>query len=232
MKKNRTWLLIALSLACLVAPASAQSMAGLGAINGTVKDPSGAVIPGATVQLEVGGVVTAQAQTSGDGRFSFATPSGPIRLIFDAATAEQAAVMAFQWTCDKQVEIQAASPLDHLLEAEQRGWQLSDEVMVNEQGFGRWDGEVIPCFAFTNTNATHMATWSGLYVPSATARDIVQHIDSDILKIKNAAEFKKRMLQQGIDQSEADTPGKHAAFLRAEFVRWGKVIEEAGVRAE
>ena len=72
----------------------------------------------------------------------FYVESGPVRLIFDAATAEQAAVMAFQWTCDKQAEIEAASPLDHLLEAEERGWQLGDEVAVNEQGFGRWDGEV------------------------------------------------------------------------------------------
>ena len=72
----------------------------------------------------------------------FYVESGPIRLIFDADAAEQAAVMAFQWTCDKQVEIEAASPLEHMLEAEVRGCQLCDEVTVNEQGFGRWDGEV------------------------------------------------------------------------------------------
>ena len=48
----------------------------------------------------------------------------------------------------------------------------------------------------------------------------------------NAPDFKKRMLQQGIDQSEANTPDKHAAFLKAELVRWGKVIEDAGIRAE
>ena len=72
----------------------------------------------------------------------FYVESGPIRLILDAATGEQAAVMAFQWSCDKQVEIQAESPLDHMLAAEDRGWQLWDEIAVNEQGFGRWDGEV------------------------------------------------------------------------------------------
>ena len=60
----------------------------------------------------------------------------------NAASAEQAAVMAFQWSCDKQVKIQAESPLDHMLAAEERGWQLWDEIAVNEQGFGRWDGEV------------------------------------------------------------------------------------------
>jgi hypothetical protein len=72
----------------------------------------------------------------------FYVESGPIQLVFDASTAEQAAVMAFQWTCDKQAEIEAVTPLDHLLEAEDRGCQLGDEVAVNEQGFGRWDGEV------------------------------------------------------------------------------------------
>ncbi len=76
----------------------------------------------------------------------FYVESGPIRLIFDAATAEEAAVRAFQWTCDKQTEIQAVSPLDHILEAEERGWQLGDEIRVNEQGFGRWDGESFNTF--------------------------------------------------------------------------------------
>ena len=68
--------------------------------------------------------------------------SGPVQLIFDAANAEQAAVMAFQWTCDKQAEIQAATPLDHVIEAEERGWQLGDSIAVNEQGFDRWEGEL------------------------------------------------------------------------------------------
>jgi len=67
-------------------------------------------------------------------------------LILDAATAEEAAVKTFQWTCDKQAEIQAVSPLDHMLEAEERGWQLGDEINVNEQGFGRWDGESFNTF--------------------------------------------------------------------------------------
>ncbi len=72
----------------------------------------------------------------------FYVQSGPVRLILDAETAQQAAVTAFQWTCDKQAEIEAVTPLDHLLEAEERGCQLADEVTVNEQGFGRWDGEI------------------------------------------------------------------------------------------
>ena len=72
----------------------------------------------------------------------FYVQSGPVRLIFDAPNAEQAAVMAFQWTCDRQAEIEAVSPLDHMLVAEEQGWQLGDEVLVHEQGFNRRDGQV------------------------------------------------------------------------------------------
>jgi len=61
--------------------------------------------------------------------------SGPVQLIFDAADAEQAAVMAFQWTCDKQPEIEAATPLDHVIEAEERGWQLGDDIVVGAQPY-------------------------------------------------------------------------------------------------
>jgi tripartite-type tricarboxylate transporter receptor subunit TctC len=76
------------------------------------------------------------------------------------------------------------------------------------------------------------ATWSGLYVPAGTPPAVVKRIHGDIYKIMHATEFKKRMLQQGIDQSDADTPEKHAAFLKSELVKWGRVIREAGVRVE
>jgi tripartite-type tricarboxylate transporter receptor subunit TctC len=76
------------------------------------------------------------------------------------------------------------------------------------------------------------ATWSGLYLPSATPREIVGRIHAGITKIQTAPEFRKRMLEQGIDQSEADTPEKHAAFVKSETAKWGKVIREAGVRVE
>lgn len=89
-----------------------------------------------------------------------------------------------------------------------------------------------PTVAESGVPGFDTATWSGLYVPGSTPRELVQRIHADIYKIMNAPEFKKRMLQQGIDQSDADTPDKHAAFLKSELTRWSKVIAEAGIRAE
>jgi tripartite-type tricarboxylate transporter receptor subunit TctC len=76
------------------------------------------------------------------------------------------------------------------------------------------------------------ATWNGLYLPSATPRDVITRIHGDVIKLLNSPELKERMLKQGIDQSPLNTPEKHAAFVKAEFARWGKVIKEAGIKAE
>ena len=76
------------------------------------------------------------------------------------------------------------------------------------------------------------ASWSGLYLPAATPREIIARIHSDTIKLLNTPDLKERMLKQGIDQSNIDTPEKHAAYVKAEFVRWGKVIKDAGIKAE
>ena len=76
------------------------------------------------------------------------------------------------------------------------------------------------------------ATWNGLYLPAATPRDVLTRIHGDTTKILAAPELKERMLKQGIDQSTINTPEKHAAFVKAEFARWGKVIKDANIKAE
>ena len=76
------------------------------------------------------------------------------------------------------------------------------------------------------------ATWSGLYLPSAAPRDVIGRVHAAITKIQTAPAFRKRMLELGIDQSDADTPEKHAAFVQSETAKWSKVIREAGVKVE
>jgi hypothetical protein len=84
--------------------------------------------------------------------------SGQVRVVFDADNTTEAAVKAFQWTCDRQSGIEADSPLDHLLEAEYRGWQLEDEIRVSEIGFGRPDAEIYPTLDV-------VAIWQGALFP-------------------------------------------------------------------
>ncbi|MCA9177349.1 MAG: hypothetical protein KDB14_22825 [Planctomycetales bacterium] len=65
--------------------------------------------------------------------------SGPVQLVLAAESPLAAAVKAFQWTCDRQAEILAESPLDHVQQADELGVQFDDVVFVNERGFGRFE---------------------------------------------------------------------------------------------
>jgi tripartite-type tricarboxylate transporter receptor subunit TctC len=89
-----------------------------------------------------------------------------------------------------------------------------------------------PTIAESGIPGFDTATWSGLYLPGGTPRDVIRRVHADIDKIQKAPAFKKRMLELGIDQSDADTPEKHAAFVQSETAKWGKVIREAGVKVE
>jgi hypothetical protein len=68
--------------------------------------------------------------------------SGPVQLVFDAMNARQAAVKAFEWTCERQSQIKASSALEHVLEAERLGYQCHDFILVGEKGFDEPEGEV------------------------------------------------------------------------------------------
>jgi len=87
--------------------------------------------------------------------------SGHVRVVFDAENATEAAVKAFQLSCDKQSGIEAESPLEHLCEAEELGWQLDDEIRVSEVGFGRDDALVFDTWDVVAIWQGTMFAWVG-----------------------------------------------------------------------
>ena len=84
--------------------------------------------------------------------------SGQVRVVFGAENPADAAVKAFQWSCDRQAGIEAESPVEHQWQAEERGWLLDDEIRVSEVGFGRVDAAV-----FDTMNV--VAIWQGTSFP-------------------------------------------------------------------
>lgn len=99
-------LLLSISLSlCLPAAARAQGLGGAGTVQGTVKDPSGAVVPGATVSLN--NAVTGfarSAQTDAAGRFLFRNlPPNSYHL--------SVALSGFQ-TAEQDVDVRSSVPID------------------------------------------------------------------------------------------------------------------------
>lgn len=73
--------------------------------------------------------------------------------------------------------------------------------------------------------------WYAVLVPAGTPRAIVERLNAESVKAMNAPDMKKRFAALG-GEPNPGTPQETAAFLRAEYERWGKVIREAGITAE
>ncbi len=84
-----------------------------------------------------------------------------------------------------------------------------------EQGFPGWE----------------TGPWFGLFLRAGTAGDILKKINSEAVKALNAPEVRERLRAQGANVV-GNSPEEFAAFIRAEHARWGKVVRDAGIRAD
>jgi tripartite-type tricarboxylate transporter receptor subunit TctC len=73
--------------------------------------------------------------------------------------------------------------------------------------------------------------WLGLFVPAKTPPEIIARINSEVARIMNSAEVKARLVPQGMDIATG-APEELAKIIRDDHAHWGKVLREAGVRAE
>ena len=76
-----------------------------------------------------------------------------------------------------------------------------------------------------------LSVWFGVLAPAGTPREIVQRLNTEIVRILQSPDVKERFLKQGVDV-QTSTPEQFDAFVRSEVVRWAKVIKDAGIRAD
>jgi tripartite-type tricarboxylate transporter receptor subunit TctC len=73
--------------------------------------------------------------------------------------------------------------------------------------------------------------WQGLAAPAGVPRQIALRVQQATARVLALPEVRAAYLASGTDPI-GDTPEEFAAFIRAEHARWGKLIAEAGIRAE
>jgi len=73
--------------------------------------------------------------------------------------------------------------------------------------------------------------WYILLAPAGTPQAIVERLNAEAVKAMAAPDMRERLAGLG-GEPAALTPGQTAAFLRAEYAQWGKVIREANIKAE
>jgi len=73
--------------------------------------------------------------------------------------------------------------------------------------------------------------WLGLFVPAKTPQEIISRIHPEVVKILGSPELKARLGPQGIELV-TNSPAEFARFIREDNAKWGKIIKEAGIRAD
>ncbi len=76
-----------------------------------------------------------------------------------------------------------------------------------------------------------MSSWTAMQVPSATPAPIRERIEAATLAVLAEPDTRRRILDAGFDIEGLDST-RSQAFLRAEVVRWGRLVEDAHIRPD
>lgn len=89
----------------------------------------------------------------------------------------------------------------------------------------------IPTIAESGLPDYDVVGWNGLFFARETPPSIVDRLFQELAKILRSPEVKQQMTALGAEPG-GNTPGEFAAFVTAESRRWGKIIEDKGIKPE
>jgi tripartite-type tricarboxylate transporter receptor subunit TctC len=75
-------------------------------------------------------------------------------------------------------------------------------------------------------------SWQGIFVPTGTAREIVERLYAVVLQTMKTPEVVERLAKGGVDVVTSPSPAAFAAYVAAETQRWGKVAKESGATVD
>ena len=73
--------------------------------------------------------------------------------------------------------------------------------------------------------------WNGLFVPAGTPRPIVTRLHGETVKMLTQPEVRDRLATLGAE-GVGSSPDEFRAFVKAEIVKWARVVKEAGLKVE
>ena len=89
----------------------------------------------------------------------------------------------------------------------------------------------VPTIAELGLPQLEAVAWNGVFVPAGTPAPVIQALHRELVRAYTAPEVTAQ-LHGGGAYAAADTPEEFAAFVRAEKEKWGRVIREAGIKAQ
>ena len=89
----------------------------------------------------------------------------------------------------------------------------------------------VPTVAESGYPGFEAVGWIGIAAPAKTPEAILDRINAEIARMLATADVKERLASLGVTPA-ADSRAHFTGFVRSEIAKWGKLIRDAGVKAD
>ena len=89
----------------------------------------------------------------------------------------------------------------------------------------------LPSIQESGVPGYEVSVWYGVLAPANTPSPVINRLHTEITKIIQLADIKERWAVLGAEPL-FNTPAEYAAFLKADVVKWAKVVKESGARLD
>jgi len=89
----------------------------------------------------------------------------------------------------------------------------------------------VPTFAEAGIPGVEDETWIGIFLPAGTPPAIVQRINAAVNQALQNADMKEKLAALAFEPV-GGTPQQFADYVKAEIVKWGKVVRAGNIKAE
>lgn len=89
----------------------------------------------------------------------------------------------------------------------------------------------VPTVAELGYKGFEAVTWFGLLGPARLPADVVKAINGEMNKALAAPDLRKKLVDQGLNVS-AGTADEFGKLIRADLVKWGRVVKESGAKVD
>jgi tripartite-type tricarboxylate transporter receptor subunit TctC len=89
----------------------------------------------------------------------------------------------------------------------------------------------VPAAAEVGFPKLDASSWFALYAPAGTPQPVIERLTSEIAKVMQTPEFKRKAEEQGATAAYMN-PKQLAEFTKVELDRWGAVVKAANIKAD
>ncbi len=89
----------------------------------------------------------------------------------------------------------------------------------------------VPTVAESGYPGYEAMNWYAYLAPAKTPKEIIERLNRELVKALNNAEVVALLQQQGLEPSPG-SPAELARYMEREYETWGKVVKQAGIKAQ